>query len=63
MDVIAVSTDTHERAQKTRHEWGLENLAVGYGLSIYDVRAWGLYISKAIKEGEPAQFAEPRGCS
>lgn len=59
VDVIAVSTDTRERALKTREEWGLKNLTLGYGLSIETARAWGLYISRSIKETEPPEFSEP----
>ena len=57
--VIAISTDDAGRAQKSRDEWGLHNLTLGYGLSIDDARAWGLHISNAIAEKEPRQFAEP----
>lgn len=32
---------------------------VAYGLSIDQARAWGLYVSAGIKDGEPALFAEP----
>lgn len=59
IDVIAVSTDTRERAARSQQEWGLEKLTVGYGLPIEEARGWGLYISRAIKEGEAAEFAEP----
>jgi len=51
-----------------RHSWKLADrkpanfsmlteLAVGYGLPIAKAREWGLFISKAIKEGEPASEA------
>jgi len=59
VDVIAVSTDTRERALKTREDWGLRNLTLGYGLSVEKAREWGLYISRSIKEIEPAEFSEP----
>ncbi|HLQ25400.1 MAG TPA: peroxiredoxin-like family protein [Acidiferrobacterales bacterium] len=59
VDVIAVSTDDRERAQKSQQEWGLKHLTVGYGLTIEKAREWGLYISKAIKESEPHAFSEP----
>jgi peroxiredoxin len=56
---IAVSSDDAERAQKTKTEWELGDLALGYGLSIDAGRAWGLYVSKAISPKEPPLFLEP----
>lgn len=56
---LVVSTDDQERAQKSYDDWGLAPLTVGYGLPIDTARAWGLYLSKGIREGEPAQFNEP----
>jgi peroxiredoxin len=57
--VIAISTDPKERAEKTVAEWGVGELAIGYGLSIDQARAWGLYISEAIRDTETGTFAEP----
>ncbi len=59
VDVIAVSTDTRERAERAKTEWGLNNLRVGSELSISSAREWDLFISRAIREGEPAEFSEP----
>lgn len=59
VNVVAISTDVQERADKAKDEWGLKNLKVGYGLSIETARAWDLYISSSIREAEPAQFSEP----
>jgi peroxiredoxin len=59
VEVVAVSTDDRERAERTAAEWRLDRLALGYGLSIADARAWGLYISTGINDAEPAEFAEP----
>jgi peroxiredoxin len=59
VDVIAVSTDGAERARKAKDEWGLPNLRLGYGLSIPAARTWDLFISRAIREGEPPEFNEP----
>jgi len=59
VDVVAVSTDDAGRARKARADWGLDRLTLGYGLSIDDARRWGLYVSRAIRDGEPAEFAEP----
>lgn len=57
--VVAVSGDDEDRARGTAEEWHLGRLPVGYGQSVASMREWGLYISKGIKEGEPAEFGEP----
>lgn len=62
--VIAVSGDTQERAQRTKDEWGLDNVPIGYGLSIEKAREWGLFISTSrgmTSTGvmEPDLFSEP----
>jgi peroxiredoxin len=57
--VVAVSGDDAERAGRAVEEWGLGRLQVGYGQSLQSMRDWGLYISKAIKEGQPNEFGEP----
>ena len=64
VEVIAISTDDGERAGRARQEWQLGALEVGYGLSIEEARAWGLYISNSRGKTsagieEPAQFNEP----
>ena len=64
VEVIAVSTDTLERAAQTKDEWKLRNLRIGYGLSIPKAREWGLYISSSRGKTstgvvEPDQFNEP----
>ena len=57
--VVAISTDSRERAEQSKQDWGIERLAIAYGLSIEAARRWGLYISTSIKEGEPPLFSEP----
>jgi peroxiredoxin len=59
VEVIAVSSDTKERAARSKEEWELGRLPIGYGLEIAKAREWGLFISRGIKESEPADFAEP----
>lgn len=64
VETIAVSTDTKERAEQTKQEWELENLNIGYGMSIDKAREWGLHISTgrgktSIGVEEPSQFSEP----
>lgn len=59
VDVVAVSTDSRERAERAKAEWGLNNLRVGCELSISSAREWDLFISRSIREGEPPEFSEP----
>ena len=59
VEVLAVSVDTAERAARSKAEWGLANMRVGYGLTIDTARQWGLFISRAQKDSEPAEFTEP----
>ena len=64
VEVLVLSTDTAERAEKAKEEWGLSALEVGYGLKLATARRWGLYVSTSrgvTSTGveEPAMFAEP----
>lgn len=59
MPIVLVSMDGQERAEKAKADWGLEELPVAYGLSEDQARAWGLYITTAIKEAETPVFCEP----
>jgi peroxiredoxin len=64
VEVIAISTDERERAEQARRQWELAGLEVGYGLSLEQARAWGLYISNSrgvtsVGIEEPRQFNEP----
>jgi peroxiredoxin len=59
VEVIAISGDTRERAERSASEWGLENVPIGYGQSIESIREWGLFVSHSIKEEEPELFGEP----
>jgi peroxiredoxin len=57
--VFAASGDTEERASKSQDEWKIDDLDLGYGMTVEQMNEWGLYISSAIKEEEPAVFGEP----
>lgn len=59
VDVVAVSMDSRERAEKAKTEWGLANLRIGYELALSGARDWDLFISRAIRDGEPPEFNEP----
>ncbi|MBR9973647.1 peroxiredoxin-like family protein [Magnetospirillum sulfuroxidans] len=62
--VIAVSTDSAERAAETVVRVKAQALRIGYGLPLSMAREWGLYLSAArgktsIGIEEPALFSEP----
>ena len=57
--VIAISCNSEEVAKKTAEEWDIDNLPIGFELSIEKAREWGLFISKSISEKEPEHFCEP----
>ena len=64
VNVVALSSDIAERAERARQEWKLPNLRLGYGLDLAVARAWGLYISTSrgmTSTGveEPTLFSEP----
>jgi peroxiredoxin len=61
---VIISTDSGDRAVEAKTKWGLDNLTVGYDLSLDKARAWGLYISSSRGKTstgveEPALFSEP----
>ena len=47
VSVVAISPDNAERGEKTKAEWGLKNLRIGYGLPLGTARAFGLWISSS----------------
>lgn len=64
VEVVAVSSDEVERAERAKSGWKLDALDVGYGLGLDDARRWGLYLSTGrgpTSSGieEPARFSEP----
>ncbi|SFJ38829.1 peroxiredoxin-like family protein [Jannaschia pohangensis] len=60
VEIVAVSMDDKDRAEKQAAEWGFGDLRVGYGLSEASAREWGLYMSSARPDtAEPAIFNEP----
>ena len=59
INAIAISGDTQEQAQQSKQDWQLQNVRIGYGLTLEDMRRWGLYISKGAYQNEPAYFNEP----
>ena len=64
VSVVALSSDAAERAERSKREWKLPNLRLGYGLDLHLARMWGLYVSTSrgvTSTGieEPALFSEP----
>ncbi len=62
--VLALSSDSQERAQQAQSQWKLNNVTLGYGLSVEQAQAWGLHRSAgkgktSIGIEEPAEFSEP----
>lgn len=58
-DVVAVSMDPQDRAEKAKADWGLDALPVAYGLSEAGARGWGLWMTSAIRDSESPVFNEP----
>jgi hypothetical protein len=56
---VAVSAETYERTTRLAEEWKLERLPLAYGLTEPQMRDWGLFVSRAFKDGEPPVFNEP----
>ena len=59
VDVVPISMDSRERAERQKNEWNIDNLAIGYGMSEETARAFGLFISKKEQDSEPERFSEP----
>jgi peroxiredoxin len=64
VSVVAISADDAERATRTKSEWNLPRLRIGYGLDLRTARGFGLWISTGRGKTsagleEPALFNEP----
>jgi len=62
--VIAISSDTPERAREMARKVGSDDLRFGHSLPLAVARRWGLYISSSrgkssINIEEPSLFSEP----
>jgi hypothetical protein len=62
--VLALSSDTEERARQMAQKIGANRLRMGYGLPLTRARAWGLFVSTSrgktsIGVEEPKLFSEP----
>ena len=45
VSVLALSSDSEERAREANQSWELQNLTLGYGVSVEQAQAWGLHRS------------------
>ena len=59
VDPVAVSMDDAAAAAALVDELALDGLRVAHDLDVATARAWGLYLSRADREGEPALWSEP----
>jgi peroxiredoxin len=62
--VVAISSDSADRAKSMAEKINASKLSIGYNLSLASAREWGLYISASkgktsIGIEEPALFSEP----
>lgn len=59
VNAIAVSTDNAEGAKAMARQLSNPSFPIGYDLSFETASKWGLYLSTARKDTEPAIFSEP----
>ncbi|MDJ0955836.1 MAG: peroxiredoxin-like family protein [Arenicellales bacterium] len=64
VSTVAISSDDETRARTAKEKWKIENLPIGYGISIDQGRQWGLFVSSGIGKTsvgveEPDLFFEP----
>tara|TARA_R110001583_G_scaffold46761_3_gene146508 strand:- start:2421 stop:2969 length:549 start_codon:yes stop_codon:yes gene_type:complete len=64
VNIIAVSTDTEERAIKMAEKVNASGVKVAYGFSLQNARDWGLYLTESLGKtsvgiDEPKIFSEP----
>ncbi|WGK65479.1 peroxiredoxin-like family protein [Croceiramulus getboli] len=59
VNVIAISSDSEERAKQAGEDWEVTALPIGFNLDFEKAREYGLYISEAISDKEPEYFTEP----
>jgi uncharacterized protein YigE (DUF2233 family) len=62
--VVAISSDGEERAARMAEKVRAQRVRIGYGLTLAEARAWGLYVSRgkgvsSIGIEEPERFSEP----
>lgn len=59
IEVVSISGENAQRTMQMRDEWKIRKVPLAYGLSEPQMREWGLFVSRAINDSEPAIFNEP----
>lgn len=59
IEIVSVSGETPDRAERMRMEWGIDRVPLAHAFTEPEMRAWGLFVSHAIKDDEPRVFNEP----
>lgn len=59
VNVIAISSDSREKAIQSQTEWHTQDLPIGYAFPVEEAEKLGLYISNPALPGEPGTFFEP----
>jgi len=59
IELVAVTAETQQRAERLHDEWEIQCLAIAYGLSESSMREWGLFVSRGVNDSEPPLFNEP----
>lgn len=59
IQVVAVSSNSQELAERSVADWRIEKLTIGYGLGLDEAEQWGLFVSSAASDAEPDHFTEP----
>jgi peroxiredoxin len=59
VELVAISVNDKARAEEAKRDWGLDRITVAHDFPVDEAPRWGLYVSNAIREAEPARFNEP----
>lgn len=64
VSILALSSDDKARTEKAQSDWELDNINLGYGVTVEQAQAWGLHRSAgkgktSVGIEEPAEFSEP----
>lgn len=59
VQVIAVSMDPEARARKSKMDWVIDKLTIGYDMDKDTASSWGLFLSNSISASETPVFSEP----
>ncbi len=59
VNVICLSSNSQDLAEKTVREWEIDKLNIGYDFNVDQGRKWGLFVSEATSDSEPEIFLEP----